>query len=298
MAAIKCKTFIIDAFCFKEADKAAMSLFVLAASTECHRRGEVRDYLLKVAVSGEVSVLGGIAAASAKYQRKERTSNEREIMSLSSSVYTRKGFFVSDKETPSYVDNGMSFKVEGIEIGLEEILIVTTEVEREQKRTEDKLDVEVRVLFFTISAKMENIHQSSSHRGFVLIDHYSSKTGEWRHLEFDTSGYQDAMTELHRIEAGMSVIPDVVKRTPYNQLSRLRLVVRPCAQDAKNFGVFVELQNEIKTLQLQIAEYEAFGASEKTERLSNFLKELQSLTIKNCSWEFLDRIKKNIKQVL
>lgn len=99
-------------------------------SSECHRRGEVRDYLLNVAVSGTVSVLGGIAAASAKYQREENASSEREVISLSSSVYTRKGFLVSGKETPTYVDNHDGFTVEGIEIGLEEILIVTTEVER------------------------------------------------------------------------------------------------------------------------------------------------------------------------
>ncbi|KAJ7393731.1 hypothetical protein OS493_003390 [Desmophyllum pertusum] len=69
----------------------------------------------------------------------------------------------------------MTFNVEGVEIGMEEILIVTTEIERERNRREDKLDVEVKELFFTISAKMESFHQSSSHRGFVLIDHYSSK---------------------------------------------------------------------------------------------------------------------------
>ena len=169
---------------------------------------------------------------------------------------------------------------------------------REQKRAEDKLDVELRVLCFTISAKMESIHQISSRRGFVLIDHYSSKTGEWRHLEFDASVYEDAMTEVHRIEAEMSVIPDVVKRTPYNQLSRLRFVLRPCVQDAKNIGLFVELQREIKTLQIQIAESEVFGTSDKTERLSSLLRELQSLTIKDCSWEILNSIKRNIKQVL
>lgn len=67
-------------------------------SSKCHRRGEVKDYLLKVAVSGEVSVLEGIAAATAKYQRKEKTSGELEVISLSSSVFTRKGFLVSDKK--------------------------------------------------------------------------------------------------------------------------------------------------------------------------------------------------------
>ena len=110
------------------------SLFSLLSlcsfSPEVHRSGKVKDYLLKVGVTGEVSVLAGIAASSVKCQQKEKKSNEREVISLSSSVYTRKGFLVSDKETLICVDKGMRFNVEGIEIGLEEILIVTTEVER------------------------------------------------------------------------------------------------------------------------------------------------------------------------
>lgn len=99
-------------------------------SSECHRNKEVKNYLLNVAVEGTVSVIMGLAAASAKYQRKETTSSEREVISLSSSLYARKGFLLSGKERPVYVDKSVRFKVEGIEIGLEEILIVTTEVER------------------------------------------------------------------------------------------------------------------------------------------------------------------------
>ena len=99
-------------------------------SSEVHRSGQIKDYLLKVGVTGEVSVLAGIAASSVKCQRKETKSNEREVISLSSSVYARKGFLVSDKETLICVDKGMRFNVERIEIGLEEILIVTTEVGR------------------------------------------------------------------------------------------------------------------------------------------------------------------------
>ena len=169
---------------------------------------------------------------------------------------------------------------------------------REQKRTEDKLDVEARVLFFTISAKMERIHHSSCRKGFVLIAHYTSETGQWKHLEFAASVYHDAMAEVCRIEADMAVIPDVVKRTRYDQLSRLRFAVTPCVKDAKHIGLFLELQNEIKTLQMRIAEYETSRRSEEIERLRSLLKELQSLTITDCSWEILDSIKKSIKQAL
>ena len=96
---------------------------------------------------------------------------------------------------------------------------------REQKRTEDKLDAEVRVLFFATSTKMERIHHSACRKGSVLIDHYTSKAGQWRHLEFDASVYHDTMAEVRRIEADMAVIPDLAKRTRYDELSRSRFAV-------------------------------------------------------------------------
>ena len=99
-------------------------------SSDYHRNKEVKNYLLNVAVNGTVSVLKGLAAASIRYQRREETTTDREMISLSSSVYARKGFLVSEKERPAYYDKGIKFEIEGLEIGLEEILIVTTEVER------------------------------------------------------------------------------------------------------------------------------------------------------------------------
>ena len=99
-------------------------------SSDYHRNKEVKNYLLNVAVSGTASVLKGLAAASIRYQQREEATNDREIISLSSSVYARKGFLVCGKEGLAYYDKGMKFKMEGLEIGLEEILIVTTEVER------------------------------------------------------------------------------------------------------------------------------------------------------------------------
>ena len=85
-------------------------------SSECHRNKEVKNYLLNVVFEGTVSVIMGLTAASAKYQRKETTSSE--VISLSSSLYARKGFLLSGKERPVYVDKGVRFQVEGIEIGL------------------------------------------------------------------------------------------------------------------------------------------------------------------------------------
>lgn len=99
-------------------------------SSHYHRNGQIKDYLTKTAVEDTVSVLMVLATASAKFQRKQATSIEREVVSFSSSAYVRQGFLVSDKETQTFVDKGVRFHVEGIELGLEEILIVTTEIVR------------------------------------------------------------------------------------------------------------------------------------------------------------------------
>ena len=45
---------------------------------------------------------------------------------------------------------------------------------------------------------MESICANSSQTGFVLIDHYSSKSGEWRHVQFDTTQYQEAFAEVQK----------------------------------------------------------------------------------------------------
>lgn len=166
---------------------------------------------------------------------------------------------------------------------------------REQTRTENNLEIEARVLFFTISKKMESIQRSSSQTGFVVIHHYSSKTGEWTHAEFNASQYEEALTEVHKIETHMSTIPCEVNRTPNNQLSRMRVIAEPSAHENENISLLTDFQNEIKFFQLEIAESEALQTNEKTEKLKSALAELQSLTVKDCSWEAVDNIKKKIK---
>lgn len=70
-----------------------------------------------------------LASTSAKYQREYSTSSRQEIISLSSSVYAWKGFLVRDKY-PTMLRKKADINAEGVEIGLEEILLVTTEVKR------------------------------------------------------------------------------------------------------------------------------------------------------------------------
>ena len=98
-------------------------------SSRCHRKNELNNYLLSVEVEGKVSVLMGLASASAKYRHKEESSIKREVFSLSLSVYARKGYLVPEAHT-KISDQGVDFDVEAMEIGMDDVLIVTSEHER------------------------------------------------------------------------------------------------------------------------------------------------------------------------
>ena len=99
-------------------------------SSRRHRSNGLKNYVTNLEVEGKIDVLMGLASASVKYRREDETSRKREVIYLSSSVYARKGFLVAYKETPKYTDRGIDFNVEGIEIGMEDILIVTAEYVR------------------------------------------------------------------------------------------------------------------------------------------------------------------------
>ena len=116
------------------------------------------------------------------------------------------------------------------------------------------MTISVKVLFFEISAKMKSICANSSQTGFVVIDHYSSKSGEWRQVQFDTTQYQEA---LQKIEKAMSFIAAEVKKKSYDELSHLRLVAKPCPEGNQNNALFYEVRNEIKPLKIEIVESEA-----------------------------------------
>ena len=94
------------------------------------------------------------------------------------------------------------------------------------------MEVKVSVLFFSISAKLEHIHESSEVKGFVRIDHYSSQTRNWTKWEFDADSFQEAMTEVKKLETHMYNIPNIVNRMltqsslPSAYLSRQMLETR------------------------------------------------------------------------
>ena len=165
---------------------------------------------------------------------------------------------------------------------------------RDDKRTEDATEFKVRVLFFSISAKLESIHENSEVKGFVRIDHYSSSRREWKTVEFDGSkSYCQALDEVRRIEAHMCDIPNIVSRTPYVALPHLRMVVTPNVSDGSKIAIYLELQNKMNAIQVTLAEvngYTDFCSDSEIEKLKRLLTYLKDVDIGNCSWEFLESI--------
>ncbi|KAL9985827.1 hypothetical protein ACROYT_G008275 [Oculina patagonica] len=266
-------------------------------SSSRHQGREVKDYVMNLEVEGKVSVLMGLAEASAKYQHKDESSTRRELMSLSCSVYARKGYRLPGKETPTYSDKGMNFSVEGIEIGMEDILIVTTEHERNDMRTENTTEIKARVIFFSISAKMKSIHQSSQVQGFVQIDHYSSFTREWKRTEFSGDRFDEALAAVERIENYMCNIPNFVNKHRYEDLPHMRLVLRPNLGDNNNIALYLELQGCINAVHIGLAGIRELKKTcndsvdkDKVDKLTRLLEDLENVDVGNCSWEYLQSV--------
>lgn len=89
-----------------------------------------------------------------------------------------------------------------------------------------------------------------------------------------------------------------VKKKSYNELSKLRLVAKPCPKENQNISLYNEVWNEIKSLQIEIAKSEALQMSEKTAGLKVSLTKLKTLNTKECSWQDLENIQRNIKALL
>ena len=81
-------------------------------SSSRHRSSEIEDYVKNLEVEGQVSVFKGLAEASARYLHKDESSSQREVISLSCSVYARKGFLTPDRETSSHSERGQKVRFE------------------------------------------------------------------------------------------------------------------------------------------------------------------------------------------
>ncbi len=177
---------------------------------------------------------------------------------------------------------------------------------RNDKRTENTIEIKARVLFFSISAKMKSIHQSSQVQGLVRIDHYSSLTRGWKKTEFSGDCYGEALAEVERIEDHMCNIPNIVNKHRYEDLPHMRLVLSPNVADANNIALYLELQGCINAVHIGLARNrelkkfcnESVDKDTDIGQLTRLLQDLENVDVGNCSWKFLDSVCQRIKSEL
>ena len=164
--------------------------------------------------------------------------------------------------------------------------------DREDKRTENETEIKARILFFSISAKLESINATSEVKGFVRIDHYSSFNREWKTMEFNSDRYSQALDEIKKIEDHMLAVPSIVCRTRHDSLPHLRMLVTPGVEDGNKIALYLELQNKINAAQVSLAGINESGFYKADER-KQLLDELKDMDVGNCSWEFLESLPLN-----
>ena len=154
------------------------------------------------------------------------------------------------------------------------------------------MEIKARILFFSISAKLESINATSEVKGFVRIDHYSSFNREWKTMEFNSDRYSQALDEIKKIEDQMLAVPSIVCRTRHDTLPHLRMLVTPGVTDGNKMALYLELQNKINAAQVSLAGINESGFYKADER-KQLLDELKVMDIGNCSWEFLESLPLN-----
>ena len=133
------------------------------------------------------------------------------------------------------------------------------------------VEIKVRVLFFSISAKLKQIHESSEVKGFVRID----QTGNWTKWEFDANSFEQAMEEVKKLEEHMFNIPSIVNSMPCTKLFALRVVVTPNVGDAFKVAVFLELEKMLNELQVMSVASSKCRIDFEVDKIKRSLKDLK-----------------------
>ena len=155
------------------------------------------------------------------------------------------------------------------------------------------MEVKVTVLFFSISAKLEHIHESSEVKGFVRIDHYSSQTRNWTKWEFDADSFEEAMTEVKKLETHMYNIPNIVNRMPHTKLFALRILVTPNVGDTFKVAVYLELEKMLNELQVMSVASSKCRIDFEVFKIKRSLKDLKDSAMEKSFLKRLDEIRQS-----
>ncbi|GIY52484.1 uncharacterized protein CEXT_416941 [Caerostris extrusa] len=146
-------------------------------------------------VGTSVGVLG-LVSISPKVTVAVTTETKKENLNLLSSYEIHRGVISlqSPKPKTTIPDDGALYLSE-IELGGNELLLVTMEFESEKQKTEVEISVTFKILFWSITAKVKFVHTTFKSKAKARIQFKSS----WR-KELDES-FSDLSPAVPRIEA-------------------------------------------------------------------------------------------------
>ncbi|CAH3029222.1 unnamed protein product [Porites evermanni] len=100
----------------------------------------------------------------------------------------------------------------------------------------------VRRASFCFCLFLQTNYKQTWHPGF--------RAGNWTKWEFDADSFEEAMTEVKKLETHMYNIPNFVNRMPHTKLFALRIVVTPNVGDVFKAAVYLELEKMLNELQV------------------------------------------------
>ena len=89
----------------------------------------------------------------------------------------------------------------------------------------------------------------------------------------------------------MRDIPRIVSQTSENDLPHLRMMVAPSVADGSKIALYLELQNTIKAIQVNLAGLEGLSdCDSRIHDLNLLLGKLKDVDIGKCSWEYFETL--------
>lgn len=88
------------------------------------------------------------------------TETNKNALNLISSYVINKGVMTLHKPRPKFVEGDKALFLSEIELGGNEMLLVTLEFESEEKKVEVEVSVTFKILFIPITAKLEHIEKT------------------------------------------------------------------------------------------------------------------------------------------
>ena len=111
--------------------------------------------------------------------------------------------------------------------------------------------------------------------------------------EFDADSFEEAMTEVKKLETHMYDIPNFVNRMPHTKLFALRMVVTPNVGHVFKVAVNLELEKMLNELQVMSVTSSKCCIDFEVNKIKQSLKDLKDSAIEKSFLKRLDEIRQS-----